>query len=68
MDTSIKSCNVTYGPCGQGQTQSVHGSSTSASPNTVTLEIIVPHDSYCYTVTASNDSFTVAVDGRIQSK
>ena len=64
-DTSIKSCSVNYGPCGQQQSQTtVSGMSTVASPNTVTLSI-KPRGTFCYTVSASNRDFTIEIDGRI---
>ena len=65
MNTSIKSCRVTYGPCDQEQTETVENSSTELSSN-ITLRI--PRGSYCYTVTASSDTFTIAVEGTIKSK
>ena len=67
MDTSIKSCRVTYGQCGQRQTQTDEKFSTVALPNNITLSVM-PGSSYCYTVTASNGNFTASVEGRIQSK
>ena len=69
MDTSIKSCSITYGPCGQNRTQRVEERSSLALPNNVTLMITLhASGSYCYTVTASNDNFTIAVEGQLQSK
>lgn len=65
-NTSIKSCRVTYGPCGQEQTQTVERVSSIELPSNITL--IIPHGSYCYTVTASSDTFTIAVEGTIKSK
>ena len=67
MDTSIKSCRVTYGPCGQEPTQSVQKFSSVELPNNIALTIM-PRGTYCYTVTASNDNFTVSIEGMIQSK
>ena len=68
FDTSIKSCQVTYGECGTGQTQSVPGNSTSETPNTVILTVMFGDGSTCYNVTASNGNFTVMVEGRMLSK
>ena len=67
MDASIKSCRVTYGECGQTRTQSVQGNTSLALPNSDTLTVM-SRDSYCYTVTASNGNFTVAVEGMMQHK
>ena len=67
MDTSIKSCCVSYGPCGQELTQTIQKNSSLVLPNNVTLSIL-PRGSYCYTIIASSGNFTVAVEGMIQSK
>ena len=67
-NTLIKSYRVTYGPCGQEQTQTVEGVSSIELLSEITLRI--PRGSYCYTVTASSGNFTIAVEGTllIQSK
>ena len=60
LDTSIKSCVVMYGQCGQELDQTARGNSTVEDPNTISL----PMDSDridCYVVTASSGSFTVVV-------
>ena len=67
MDTSIKSCNVTYGICGQNLKQTVQGSTSLMFPNTVVLKV-TQSSSFYYAVTATNDSFTVVVEGSVQSK
>ena len=67
MNTSIKSCNVTYGICGQNLKQTVQGSTSLMFPNTVVLKLMY-NSSFCYAVTATNNSFTVVVEGSAQSK
>ena len=63
-DTSVKSCNVTYGRCGQELTQprQLGNFSTMEAPNTVYIKLPVNSNSLdCYNVTASSDVFTVIV-------
>ena len=63
MDTSVKSCNVTYGQCGQEpvQTRLLGNFSTMTTPNIVYLKLFDSLE--CYNVTASSDVFTVIVEG-----
>ena len=68
MDTSVKYCSIVYGDCDQWQTQSAQGNSTPGAPNTVTLTVISSNGSVCYSAEASNGSFILVVEGRIQSK
>ena len=68
MDTSIKYCSIVYGDCDQWQTQIARGNSTPGAPNTVTLTVMISGGSVCYTAEASNGSFTLVVEGRVQSK
>ena len=67
LDTSIKSCVVMYGQCGQELDQTAQGNSTMEDPNTIPL----PVDSDridCYVVTASSGSFTVIVDSQANNE
>ena len=60
MDISIKSCSVMYGQCDQ---MLVHGSQQNGTANSITLR--VPETFECYKVRASNDTFTIIVEGRM---
>ena len=65
LDTSIKSCVVMYGQCGQELKQTTQGNSTVEDPNTISL----PVDSDridCYVVTASSGLFSVIVDSQAE--
>lgn len=63
LDASNKSCSVQYGRCDQMFTQTV---SVDTSSNNVSLKLSLSDGaSYCYIVTASNDSYVVIVEGRI---
>lgn len=68
MDTSIKYCNIVYGDCDQRQTQTARGDSAPGAPNTVTLSVMSSDSLICYSAEASNGSFTLVVEGRVQSK
>lgn len=62
-DTSEKTCCVTHGKCDKNGPENVQECKTN-SPYSIQLE--VPGHSnqrYCYTVTASNDTYTVKVEG-----
>ena len=67
QDISIKSCNVTYGQCGQQQSQSAYnvGSETQLTLDDLELSDGV---NYCYTVTASNNTVTVFIEGSIMGE
>ena len=63
FDTSENMCKIQYGVCGQNQMEMTSASDTSDS---VTIKLsILNSASYCYTLTASNDSNTVIVKGQI---
>ena len=68
MDISIKYCSIVYGDCDQGQIRNAQGNSVPGSPNTVTLTVMTSSGSVCYTAETSNGSFTLVVEGRVQSK
>ena len=57
-----KSCDITYGPCGQQLTVTVRGRSTSASTVTIDFPELQSGD-YCYIIRASNSTYTVQVQG-----
>ena len=65
LDSSNKSCNVSYGLCGQQLTNTAQGSSSPEEPNIVRVELDLSDSAamYCYIVTASSDTFTAVVDG-----
>ena len=64
LDTSIKSCVVMYGQCGQ-ELLTARGNSTVEAPNTISL--LVDSDRIdCYVVTASSGSFTVIVESMVE--
>ena len=65
MDTSVKSCAVMYGQCGQEVAQKVKGNSTTEVPNSITLQLNPRTTIECYSVTANNNTLTVIVEGRI---
>ena len=60
-DASEKTCCVTYGPCDQPHRRSGQACSKDTSYN-IQLEV-ADQSRYCYTVTASNKSHTVKVEG-----
>ena len=63
-DTSVKSCNVTYGRSGQELVQpgQLGNYSTMETPNIVYIKLPVDAASLeCYYVTASSDVFTVII-------
>ena len=64
----MKYCSIVYRDCDQRQNQFAQGNSTPGAPNTVTLSAMSSGGSVCYTAETSNGSFTLAVEGRVQSK
>ena len=67
--TSGKSCNISYGTCGNQLIQTIAGYSKAERPNLV--EIRLPKlraNTYCYVVAASSDTFQVLVEGSIVKK
>ena len=58
-------CAITYGPCPMSVNQSVNG--IPSSPNTVIIDLPPDHQSSerCYTIIASNNTFTVAMQGKM---
>ena len=69
LDTSIKSCVVMYGQCGQELNQTIQRNSTVEDPSIISLPV-KPGGIDCYVVTASSGSFTVILDldNKIESK
>ena len=63
QDKSIKSCNATYAPCGEQQTQVAYND-TSESQLVLNLELS-DQTKYCYIVNASNNNFSVLIEGSI---
>ena len=57
-------CTIAYGPC-PTSVNSFKG--TPRSPNTVVIDLPPDHQSseQCYTIIASNNTFTVAVRGKM---
>ena len=62
VDTSEKSCSILYGVCNQEQTKMAVGNTTASS---VMLKVDVTGSYYCYTLVATNRTYTLMVDGRI---
>ena len=60
---STKWCSIKYGPCQQPFTMTAQGSNLSDSSTTVKINTNTNLDSYCYTINASNGSFTLLMDG-----
>ena len=65
LKSSNKSCNITYGLCGQQLSEMAQGVSSSEEPNIVrvVLDLSDAATIYCFSVTASNDTFTASIDG-----
>ena len=65
QDTTEKSCIVEYGPCEEPVNQIAQANSTLADPYLVKIQLDSELSSYCYTVNASNSTFTVFIEGNI---
>ena len=66
QDTSGKSCNVSYAPCGDELIQTAAGYSNTERPNIVEIHLNLPEsNTYCYIVDATSDTFKILVEGRI---
>ena len=72
QDNSSKSCIIRYGLCGQNAFRmynTVQAISNPESVNIVTLQLTLDSQlsnrTFCYNITASNDTFTVIVEGQI---
>lgn len=64
---STKLCQVQYGPCSQDPTMTNEGTTRF---DVVTLNISVPpttggDETFCYTIMATDGSYTVLVDGSV---
>ena len=66
LDSSIKSCSVKYGVCGQ-EMYNTQGNTTTESPFIVTLKLnlSVSNRVHCFIITANNDTHGILVEGRI---
>ena len=62
-EQSNKLCGITYGECQQPLNMTTEGNSTVDSPNIVRLELHRYLQSYCYTIRATNGSFTMITEG-----
>ena len=67
QDTSQKSCSIRYGPCSGKQSHTVDQMSVDESPNiiTVMLKSQVIGQTICYTISATNTTYAVIVEGQI---
>ena len=66
LDRSRKSCNVTYGQCGQQPSQSAQGGVSSEETNIVRVQLDLSDTAtYCYAVRARNGTYTVFVEGNL---
>ena len=65
LDSSNKSCDITYSLCGQQSTRTEEGVFNPGNPNIarVVVDFSGPADMYCFNVMASNDTFRVIFDG-----
>ena len=68
LDATVKSCSVTYGPCQQETTKNVTSDPTDGDTVSVMVQELENCNSstraLCYTVTATNGSYTIEVEGR----
>ena len=64
LDSSIKSCDIKYGTCGQ-EMYTTQGNTTVESPFMVRLKLNsnILNSMSCYIVTASNETLTLMVKG-----
>ena len=60
---SMKMCAISYGECEESLIVSTHGSTTKDSPNTVRLQLHSDLQNYCYTINATNGTFTALIEG-----
>ena len=65
-DTSNKTCSVRYGQCDEKFDDFAHEQETSSN-DTIHVDLMLHEitEQYCYIVTASNDTVTFIVEGRI---
>ena len=66
LDTSPKSCSVTYGQCNAEMKQSTRIEDSNGTTLTLTLQELVPPT--CFIVTASNSTVIIAIEGSIEGK
>ena len=64
-----KSCSIRYGKCQERLLMTAEGATSPHSPNIVDLELVASElQSFCYTINASNTTFTVIMEGICDSK
>ena len=63
-DTSLKSCTVQYGNYDETLAYISRGNSTVEAPNKIALNVD-PGRLGCYVVTASSDTISILIEGRI---
>ena len=56
-------CSITYGPCQQRLIMTAEGSVSTESPQTVRIDINTNLNTYCYSINASNGTFTWLMEG-----
>ena len=63
-DTSMKSCSIIYGQCGQMLGDIPQVNSTAEIANSIVLNVD-PDDVDCYIVIANNETVSVIVEGKV---
>ena len=66
LDTSTKSCSVTYGQCNTEMKQSTRIDDSNGTTLTLTLQELVPPT--CFFVIASNSTVIISIEGSIEGK
>ena len=56
-------CSIKYGPCQQPFTMTAQGSVVTGSPSTVKIDLDSDLNTYCYSINASNGTFTLLMEG-----
>ena len=59
----MKICTISYGECEESLIMSAYGSTTNDSSNTVRLQLHSDLQNYCYTINATNGTFTALIEG-----
>ena len=60
---SRKSCSIRYGLCQQPFTMNAQGSVVSDSSSTIKINLDTNLNTYCYSINASNGTFTLLMEG-----
>ena len=63
-DKSLKSCTVQYGNCDETLAYTSQGNSTVEAPNKTALSVD-PGKLGCYVMTASSDTISILIEGRM---